>query len=253
MERWFIFFPAKSLEATPKDAGLSFEDLYISTSDGTRINGWYVPYPGAKTTLLWFHGNAGNMGHRVDQLRDLHHELGVNILMIDYRGYGRSEGQVTEAGTYQDAQAAYDYLVKRVDLDPLGIVAYGQSLGSAVAVDLAMNRRLSGLILEAPFTSIRAMAAFHYPWLPFGGLLSTRYDSLVKIGKVGVPLLILHGDKDEIVPYRQGEILYDAAPSPKRFYTISGAGHNDVYIVGGKEYFHAMRDFTHSLETESGP
>ncbi len=253
MERWFIFFPEKPLEATPRNVGLSFEDLYISASDGTRINGWYVPSPGAKMTLLWFHGNAGNMGHRVDQLRDLHRELGVNVLMIDYRGYGRSEGRVTEEGTYQDALAAYDYLVKRAALDPLRIVAYGQSLGSAVAVDLAVNRRLSGLILEAPFTSIRAMAAFHYPWLPFGGLLSTRYDSLGRIGKVGVPLLILHGDKDEIVPYGQGKMLYEAAPSPKRFYTISGAGHNDVYIVGDTGYFRAIRDFIQSLETKSDP
>lgn len=250
MERWFIFFPEKSVEVTPTNVGLSFEDLYISTSDGTRINGWYVPFPGAEVTLLWFHGNAGNLGNRVDHLRDLHRALGVNVLMIDYREYGRSEGQVTEEGTYQDALAAYEYLVKRPDVDPLRIVVYGQSLGSAVAVDLAVNRRLSGLILEAPFTSIRAMAAFHYPWLPFGGFLSTRYDSLDKIGKVHIPLLILHGDQDEIVPYGQGKMLYEAAGSPKRLYTISGAGHNDVYIIGGAGYFRAMREFIQGLETK---
>lgn len=252
MERSLIFFPEKSIETTPADVGLSFEDLYILTPDGTRINGWYVPSPGAKVTLLWLHGNAGNLSHRVDPLRYLHRELGVNVLMIDYREYGRSEGRVTEEGTYQDTLAAYDDLIKRSDLDPLRIVAYGQSLGSAVAVELALHRQLYGLILEAPFASIRAMAAFHYPWLPFGGLLSTRYDSLEKISKVNVPLLILHGDGDEIVPYEQGKKLYEAAGPPKQFYTIKGAGHNDVYIVGGEGYFRAMRDFIQGLVTNSG-
>lgn len=253
MERSFIFFPEKSIVVTPTNVGLPFEDLYIFTPDGTRINGWYVPSSGAKVTFLWLHGNAGNLGGRVDSLRDFHRELGVNVLMIDYRQYGRSEGRVTEEGTYQDALAAYDYLAKRPDLDPFRIVVYGQSLGSAVAVDLAVKRRLYGLILEAPFTSIRAMAAFHYPWLPFAGLLSTRYDSLDKIGKVDAPLLILHGDRDEIVPYGQGKTLYEAARSPKQFYTIRGAGHNDVYIVGGVEYFRAIRDFIQSLGPKSGP
>jgi fermentation-respiration switch protein FrsA (DUF1100 family) len=240
------------MAATPTSVGLSFEDLYISTSDGIRINGWYVPFPDAKVTLLWFHGNAGNLTHRVDQLRDLHHELGVNVLMMDYREYGRSEGEVTEEGTYQDALAAYDYLVNRPGLDPLRIVVYGQSLGAAVAVDLAVNRRVHGLVLEAPFASIRAMAAFHYPWIPFGKFLSTRYDSLGKIGKVDIPLLILHGDQDEIVPYGQGKNLYEAANSPKQFYTISGAGHNDVYIVGGARYFRVVRDFIQGLGKKSG-
>jgi fermentation-respiration switch protein FrsA (DUF1100 family) len=253
MERSFIFFPEKSIQNIPTDVGLSFEDLYISTADGVRINAWYVPYSGANLTLLWFHGNAGNLGHRVDHLRDLHREVGVNVLMIDYREYGRSNGRVSETGTYQDALAAYDYLAKRPELDFSRIVAYGQSLGSAVAVELAVQRPLYGLILEAPFTSIRAMVSFHYPWLPIGGLLSTHYDSLAKIGKVSVPLLILHGDQDEIVPYVQGKKLYEAANPPKQFYTIRGAGHNDTSLVGGIAYFRAIRDFFQGLETGSGP
>ena len=247
MEGSFIFFPEKLLEITPKEVGLSFEDLYLPTADGVRINAWYVPYPDAKVALLWFHGNAGNLGHRVEQLRYLHREVRINVLMIDYREYGRSEGQVSEEGTYQDALAAYDYLAKRPDLDPTRIVSYGQSLGAAVAVELAIQRELYGLILEAPFTSIQAMAKVHYPWFPIGSLLSIRYDSLSKISKVSVPLLILHGDRDEIVPYEHGKKLYDAANAPKQFYTIQGAGHNDTYIVGGEGYFRVMGDFIGGL------
>lgn len=249
MEHSLIFFPEKSIESTPAQAGLSFEDLYISTSDGVRINAWYVPHPDAKATLLWFHGNAGNLGHRVDLLRHLHQKLDVHVLMIDYRGYGRSEGHVSEYGTYQDALAAYDYLIGRPDQDPPRIVAYGQSLGAAVAVELAVQRALDGLILEAPFTSIRDMARFHYPWLPMGGLLTTRYDSLNKINKIRVPLLILHGDRDEIVPYEQGKKLYEAANPPKRFYTIRGAGHNNTYFVGGTQYFETLAQFIQELDS----
>jgi fermentation-respiration switch protein FrsA (DUF1100 family) len=252
IERSLIFFPEKAIEATPADVGISFEDLYLSTSDGVRINAWYVPYSGAKVSLLWFHGNAGNLSHRVGHLRDLYHEVGVNVLMVDYREYGRSEGRVSEIGTYQDALAAYDYLAKRPELDASKIVVYGQSLGSAIAVELAVQRHIDGLILEAPFTSIRAMASFHFPWLPLGGLLSTRYDSMEKIGKVHTPLLILHGDQDDIIPYRQGEELYRAANPPKRFYTIRKAGHNDTYLVGGKDYFRAIRDFIESLRINPG-
>ena len=251
MEGSFIFFPEKLIEMTPEEEGLSFEDLYIPTADGVRINAWYVPYPEAKVALLWFHGNAGNLSHRVDQLRNLHHVVRVNILMIDYREYGRSEGQVSEAGTYQDALAAYDYLVKRHGPEPSRIVAYGQSLGAAVAVELAIQRELYGLILEAPFTSIQDMAKVHYPWFPLGSLLSIRYDSLSKINKVGVPLLVLHGNRDEIVPYEQGKKLYDAANAPKQFYTIRGAGHNDTYLIGGEGFFRVMRDFIGSLDVKA--
>lgn len=251
MERSFIFFPEKSTQITPADVGLSFEDLYISTVDGVAINGWYIPHTSAEATLVWFHGNAGNLGHRVDHLVKLHRAVQANILMIDYREYGRSEGSVSEEGTYQDALAAYDHLIKRPDLNPGKIVAYGQSLGSAVAVELAVQRQLYGLILEAPFTSIRAMAAFHYPWIPIGGLLSTRYDSLEKIGAVTTPLLILHGDQDEIVPYEHGKKIYDAASPPKQFYTVRGAGHNDTYLTGGPGYFRAIQNFIDGLKTRS--
>jgi fermentation-respiration switch protein FrsA (DUF1100 family) len=247
MEKSFIFFPEKEIVETPADAGLAFEDLYLNTSDGVKINGWFVPSSGARTTLLWFHGNAGNIGHRVDPLRRLHDALSVNILMIDYREYGKSEGKVSEEGTYRDAIAAYDYLLTRSDVDPGRIILFGQSLGAAVAVELALKRKAAGLILEAPFTSIAAMAKATLPWLPIGGLISTRYDNLSKITRINLPLLILQGDRDEVVPYAQGRRLFEAAREPKTFYTITGAGHNDTYLVGGEPYDQALLRFIEGL------
>ncbi|HET6371185.1 MAG TPA: alpha/beta hydrolase, partial [Nitrospiria bacterium] len=229
------------------DVGLAFEDVYLNTSDGVKINGWFVPSSGARTTLLWFHGNAGNIGHRVEPLHRMHDALNANILMIDYREYGKSEGKVSEEGTYRDAIAAYDYLLTRSDVDPEHIVLFGQSLGAGVAVELALKRKAAGLILEAPFTSIAAMAKAALPWLPIGGLISTRYDNLSKIARINVPLLILQGDRDEVVPYAQGRKLFEAAKEPKTFYTIAGAGHNDTYLVGGEAYHRALSRFIEGL------
>ncbi len=243
IEKQFIFFPDKEVVETPADAGLAFEDLFLLTPDGVRINAWFIPFSGSQKVLLWLHGNGGNLGHRVDQLRFLHRELKINILMIDFRGYGRSEGVVTEKGTYQDAVTSYDYLVSRVEIDPQGVIVYGQSLGAAVAVDLAVQRRAAGVILEAPFVSIREMAKVVFPWLPIGRLLSTRYDLHSKIGRIETPLLLLHGDQDEVVPYAQGRKVFEAAKSPKQFYTVQGAGHNDLYRIGGGGYTETISRF----------
>ncbi|HTP41202.1 MAG TPA: alpha/beta hydrolase [Nitrospiria bacterium] len=248
----FIFFPEPLISTTPKSAGLAFDDVYVMTSDGVRINGWYVPAPptadGSTVTLLWFHGNAGNLSDRVHQLRQLHDRLGVDIFMIDYREYGRSEGEVSEAGTYLDAEAALASVRGRPGGSTRRIVYYGQSLGSAVAVELARRSPPDGLILEAPFLSIQAMAKAVVPLLPVGALVSTKYDSLSKIGAIHVPLLILHGDQDEVVPYAQGRRLFAAANEPKRFFTIVGAHHNDTYVTGGSAYFDALRTFLASLQ-----
>jgi len=243
----FIFFPEPLISGTPQSVGLAFEDVYVTTSDGTRINGWYVPAAGSTTTLLWFHGNAGNLSDRVHQLRQLHDQLGVNVFMIDYREYGRSEGEVSEAGTYRDAEAALAFLRGRPQSSGARIVYYGQSLGSAVAVELARRAPPDGLILEAPLLSIQEMAKVVMPYLPVGALISTKYDSLSKIGSIHAPLLILHGDRDEVVPYTHGRRLFDAANEPKRFYTIVGAHHNDTYMMGGEGYYTALREFLASL------
>ncbi|MBI3803263.1 MAG: alpha/beta hydrolase [Nitrospirae bacterium] len=247
----FIFFPEKEIMQTPADAGLPFEELYLDTADGVKINGWFVPYPGAQTTLLWLHGNGGNISYVVGRIRRFAPGLKCNILVIDYRGYGRSGGEISEEGTYRDAQAAYDYLRARPDVDPSRIVLLGVSLGAGVATELALQRPVQGLILEAPFASIREMARIVAPYIPIGPLLTTRYDNLAKIGQVAVPLLIVHGDQDEVVPFEQGRMLFAAAREPKQFYTIPGAGHNNTDAVGGAAYFEQIAQFIATLPPAS--
>ncbi len=243
----FIFHPEKAIRQTPADVGLPFEEINLETSDRVSIHGWFIPYSGARTTLLWLHGNGGNIGHRVGRIERLRPALQSHILIIDYRGYGQSGGQVSEEGTYLDAIAAYDYLLTRSDIDGQRIVPFGVSLGTAVAVELALRRKVGGVILEAPFTSIREMARKTVPWLPIGPFITTRYDNLSKIGRINAPLLILHGDRDEVIPYAQGQRLFEGATQPKIFYTISDAGHNDTDQVGGQAYFDEMARFIDRL------
>ena len=254
LEEKFIFFPDPTVDVTPKDAGLAFDDTFFTTGDGVRLNGWFVPYPGAQTTLLWFHGNAGNISHRLENIKLLHDKVRINVFIFDYRGYGRSEGRVSEEGTYRDGEAALKYLSAREDVDRKGIVFFGRSLGAAVAADLATREECLALILETPFASIREMAKIAFPFLPIGPLLRTRYDVMEKIGRIKAPLLVLHGDRDEVIPFEQGRRVFEAAPQPKEFYAIRGAHHNDTYIVGGEPYFAALKDFINrAVASRLGP
>jgi uncharacterized protein len=243
VEEKFIFFPSAEILETPRNYSLSFDDVYFKTEDGVTLNGWFVAYPGASTTVLWFHGNGGNIGHRVEHLKLLHDRLKVHIFIFDYRGYGKSEGKPSELGTYQDGAAALAHLRSRKEVESKKIVFFGQSLGAAVATEIAVKESCLALVLEAPFASIRDMARVVFPLLPIGPLLRTRYDNLEKLKKVQTPILVLHGDRDEIVPFEQGKKVIAAASEPKEFYAIQGARHNDTYIVGGEEYFQALKTF----------
>jgi len=245
--KYFIYAPEKEILRTPADVGLPFEDLSLHTSDGVEINGWFIPSPGARTTLLWLHGNGGNLSDTVDRLSQYHQALRTNIMVIDYREYGRSSGEVSEEGTYLDALAAYDYLLTRKEVDPTRIIVFGYSLGSAVAVELSLQRKTRGLILEAPFASIEEMAEEEFPWIPVGPLITTRYDTLSKISHLAVPLLILHGDRDDVVPFEQGREVFEAAQGPKTFYVIAGAGHDNTNVVGGQAYLKMVSDFIDHL------
>lgn len=242
LERSFIYFPDRQLIGDPADYGLPFDDVSFTADDGVQLHGWFVPGE-SDVIWLWFHGNAGNISHRLENLRLLHDELGVAVFLFDYRGYGRSQGTPSEEGTYRDAEAALAYVVSRSDVDAKRIVYFGRSLGAGVAVELATRRPPFALILESPVPSIADLVKRHYPFLPVSGLLRTKYDSLSKIGNVRAPLLVLHGDRDEIVPFEGGRKLFEAAGEPKKFYTIRGAGHNDTYVVGGREYFSVLREF----------
>jgi fermentation-respiration switch protein FrsA (DUF1100 family) len=246
IERSFIYFPDRDLVADPAYVGLPFEEVSFAASDGVQLHGWFVP--GEKeVTWLWFHGNAGNISDRLENLKLIHDELGVSVFLFDYRGYGRSEGMPSEEGTYRDGEAALAYLRSREDVEPDRIVYFGRSLGAGIAVELALSHPPFGLILESPVPSIAELARRHYPFLPVWPLLRTRYDSLGKIGNIAVPLLVLHGDQDDIVPFAAGRKLFEAANEPKEFYTIRGAGHNDTYLVGGEEYFGVLQRFVEGL------
>lgn len=242
-EEKMIFFPS------PYDAreygertSAPIEDVFFTTSDQKRIHAWFSPADPKAPTLLWFHGNAGNIAHRIDQLVVLH-EGGFNVLAVDFRGYGRSEGSPNESGTYLDAVAAYDTLASRKDIDPRRVVAFGQSLGSAVALDLALQRPCERVVLEAPFTSVPAMASTAYPIPGVSYIVRTKYDNLSKVTHLVTPLLVIHGDKDEIIPFAMGKAIHAAAAGPKELWEVPGAHHNDVYLVAGREYVRRLRKF----------
>ena len=247
IERFFIYFPQRHLAASPADVGLEFEELRFRAADGTRLHGWLVP-GGGKIAVLWFHGNAGNVGDRVELLRELHHELRVAVFILEYRGYGGSEGRPSESGLYLDAEAALAALTRRLGMATESVALLGQSLGSAVAVELANRHPPAGVILESPFTSVPEMAKHHYPWLPVWPLLRSRYDSLSKIANVSAPVLVIHGEDDKIVPPEMGERVLAAAGGSKHLRLIPGAGHNDSHLIGRSAYFAALRGFLAELE-----
>ena len=242
MEDKYIFHPACCIHQTPHDVALSFDDVFFTTRDGVRLNGWFVPHRDTSPTLLWFHGNAGNISHRLENIKLLHDKVKVNIFIFDYRGYGRSAGTVSEKGTYLDGEAAIEYLRNRYGVELKRLVLFGRSLGAAVAAELATRMDSLAVILESPFASIREMAREIFPFLPMGPLLRTQYDIVEKIRRINSPLLVLHGDHDEVVPFSQGQKVFEAAPQPKKFYRIVGAGHNDTFLVGGDPYFTALKE-----------
>ncbi|HWC02401.1 MAG TPA: alpha/beta hydrolase [Methylomirabilota bacterium] len=237
LERGLIYHPSTTIEGTPAGLGLAFEDVEAVTADGVQIHGWLVPGP-RPATLLYCHGNAGNVSHRLQKIAALHNRLGLSILIFDYRGYGRSQGVPGEQGTYADARAMRAWIAGRGS----GPVVYlGASLGAAVATALAAEDAPAALVLEAPFASVQAMASATLPGA--GWLFRTRYDTRGTIGRVRAPLLVLHGDADEVVPHRQGRAVFDAAAEPKVFAAMPGAHHNDVLEVGGEAYWRAWTAF----------
>lgn len=243
-EKQLIYHPSSLMDATPATFHLPFEEVLIDVEAGVRVHGWFIKAatePSVATVLL-SHGNAGNIVDRLDRVVSLR-DLGVDFLLYDYRGFGKSTGSPDEEGTYRDGRAVYDYLVKTRNLDPTRIVLMGESLGCAISVQLALERKAAGLILEAPFASIPHMAAAIYAFLPVGPFIRTRYDNLAKMPQLRMPLLVTQGTLDEIIPIAQGRMVFDAAPEPKKFLPIEGAHHNDVYVTGGPSYRSAIAAF----------
>jgi len=261
----FIYFPSKypegmweveKLRAGKVQGTPIIEDAWFQTEDGVRLHGWYCTPQGNEAddpsivpTLLWFHGNAGNITHRFEMIQRLV-QLPARVFIIDYRGYGRSEGSPSEQGLYMDARAAWDYLVN-IRGTPAGkIVIFGDSLGGAVAIDLATKVGAAGLIVQSGFTSIADMAAQVMPFIPTF-IVRTKMDSINKIGSVRCPKLFIHSPEDEMVPYHLGRRLYDAASAPKHFYEVAGASHNEMDIVGGRAYFDAIGSFVQDCAPDS--
>lgn len=235
-----IFHPTHEIPMTPASVGLDFEDVYFSTEDGLKLNGWFIKHPQAKSTLLYFHGNAGNISHRLEKIHMLH-ELGLNIFIMDYRGYGKSEGKPTESGIYQDATAAYDYLLKRKDVDPSKIIDYGDSLGGVVAVDLATKRTPNCLIIDSSFSSAADIANVIFPFVP-SFILKSKMDAASKVKTITIPKLFIHSINDEIIPFRLGEKLFLSAAAPKEFLKITG-GHNTSHIDSRKVFLQGFFQF----------
>jgi len=248
-EERLIYFPSDELEVTPAALGLAHEDLTLVTSDEHRLHAWFLPSPvepPERYTVLVCHGNAGNISHRLDRTLLMHANLGTDVLLFDYRGFGQSSGRPNESGTYDDVRAAYRYLVEDRGVAEDRIVLFGESLGAAVALQLATEVRAAGLVLEAPFTSIRDMAHEAYPFIP-NGWVRTRYENIEKISGLEMPVLVVHGTDDETVPFAQGKNLFEAANEPKRFLPIDGGGHSDAFLVGRDEYWQAWKEFLASL------
>ena len=241
-EKSLIYHPSREHDATARDLGLAHESVALVAEDGVRLDALFLPAKGARFTVLLAHGNAGNLSHRLDRTIFLQARLGADVFLFDYRGYGKSEGRPDEEGTYRDARAAYRWLTVSRGVSPERLVLFGESLGSAVVLDLALTHPARALVLEAPFTSVPDMAAVVLPFFP-RAFVRTRYDNLAKVGRLRMPLLVLHGDRDEVVPFAQGRRLYEAAPEPKRFFPIPGSGHNDTYMVGGDAYWRAVEEF----------
>ena len=239
-----VYYPMKYPAGEWQEAErLGATDAWIRTSDAVRIHGWYAHLEGSPRVTLFLHGNAGNVSHRGFHMREIM-RAGSSVLVPDYRGYGRSEGWPTEGGLYRDAEAAYRWLLDK-GWKPSQIVFHGESLGSAVAVETATKHPCAGMVLEAPFTSTRDVAATILPVA--GPLLISGYDSKSKIGRIRVPLLVIHGDRDEVIDYRLGKALFEAAPKPKAFWTVPGAGHNDLVFAAGPAYAEKLREFYASL------
>ncbi|MEO5955789.1 MAG: alpha/beta hydrolase [Nitrospiraceae bacterium] len=247
LDQFFVYHPEPWQDRDwARLTGLPLEEVWFQSTDGTRLFGWYVEAQADHPVILWCHGNAGNVIHRLENLKLLY-QLGLSVFLFDYRGYGRSQGRPSEEGLYQDARGAYDYLTRTRMIRSERIVIFGRSLGGAVAGELAFQKPAAGLILESVFPSIEAVAKFHYGGLPVHWLLGADFKLIDRLPQLSLPKLIIHGDKDDIIPLELGKQVFEAARPPKFFYLIEGADHNNTYQVGGTAYFRRWAEFAHTV------
>lgn len=236
-----IFYPYKTLQASPKDWNMDYEDVALKTADGIQLHGWFIAKPGANKTVLFFHGNAGNISHRRDSIR-IFHNIGLNVFIIDYRGYGKSQGSPSEKGLYLDARAAWNYLLEQKKIKSEDIILFGRSLGGAVATQLATQVKPAGLILESTFTSASDMAEMIMPVLSMLIILRYQFNSIDRIKGITQPILVLHSPQDDIIPYQLGVKLFENANEPRTFVNMTG-DHNTGFVRSQPEYGLALKGF----------
>jgi len=243
LQSHLVFYPetGREITATPSQVGLAYEDIHLNTSDGISLHGWYIPAPQPHGTVLFLHGNAGNISHRLDSVQ-MFHRLGYSTLIFDYRGYGDSGGTPTEQGTYRDAEAAWRYLIEQRHIPSCRIVLFGESLGGAVAAWLAASQKPAALVIASGFTSVPDFAQHIYPYLPVRWLARIRYDTRENLRSVAAPVLIAHSPEDEIIPFEHGRALFAAANPPKLFLELAG-GHNDGFIFMRESWVRVLGDF----------
>ncbi|MFB6230757.1 MAG: alpha/beta hydrolase [Salinibacter sp.] len=246
-----LFQPSGRLLATPDDAGMSYETVHLDTDDGETLHGWWIPAPdvsretspgvSAEHTLLFFHGNAGNISGRLESVQQFH-QLGLNVLIVDYRGYGQSTGSPSEEGIYRDAAACWRYLTATKGLAPQEIIVFGRSMGGGAATWLATRKQPGAVILESVFTNVPDVGAHHYSFLPVRTLATNQFDNESRVPEIDAPKLFIHSRDDRVVPFELGRRVYEAAAEPKQFLEIEG-GHNDGFLVSADEYLRTIDDF----------
>lgn len=244
-ERKSLYVPFKEIDGTPQNINLEYQEIALKTPDHETIQAWFIPKLGSPWTVYFLHGNGGNLSHRLTKISMLH-DLGLNVFIIDYRGYGQSTGAPSERGFYVDSRTGYEYLTKALKVRPDRIILFGESLGSAVAIDLATKEKVAALIVEGMLTSASEIARVYFPFAP-GFFLEAKFDSLSKIRDLGVPKLFIHSRNDEVVPFWLGKKLFDASAPPKEFLEIIG-GHNDSFSLSRKEVEDKMSEFVKGLK-----
>ena len=237
--------PGRALTASPGDIGLEYENLSLPTPDGERLHGWYVPAAGSRGVVLFFHGNAGNISHRLDSI-GIFHQLGLDVMIIDYRGYGQSTGKASEQGTYLDAQAAWSYLVDERRIASERIIIFGRSLGGAIGAWLGTQHTAAAIIIESSFTSGVDMARRLYPFLPVRLITRIRYPVEEYASRLDCPVLVVHSRDDEIIPFAMGQSIYAAVKQRKTFLEIRG-DHNNGFFISRHEYVAGLADFIDSI------
>ncbi|TYP92566.1 hypothetical protein LX73_1928 [Fodinibius salinus] len=236
-----IYHPTRAMIATPSSVGLQFENIRFETEDDLSLHGWFIPADSAAPTVLYFHGNAGNISGRIETLHLLH-DLGLNVFMFDYRGYGKSQGTPTETGTYRDATAAWNYLTKTSKTEADQIIIMGRSLGGSIAAWLAARQDPAAVIMESTFTSAADLGADLYPWLPVRWMLKYDYNTLAHIREIDEPIFMAHSKDDQIVPYHHGQQLFEIVQESKRFIELRGS-HGSAFWETGEKYREGLKQF----------